>query len=566
MNERTKIGLEILEAALLLGILGDVLLRSGQFALNVLVGVLGFSIAFCILAIRRKPELWSKETGLLHVALVFFAACFAWRSSGELLFLDAFVILSILAVLTLPALDVKTQLAGVSHYAIGWLWSGVSAAFAPFILFTDDIKWKTIPQTGWTKHLASVLRGLAIAAPILIVFTAFFMAADSVFQGIIEKTFNINPGIILGHLFIIGVISWLSAGYLRASLIGSFHREDVEINPTLNVEPELKQQPLSVTETIEQLKETPKEAPKPEPEKTWSWQNFDNSILPEWATLGAIEVCIVLGLINLLFLSFVITQIPYLFGGFELVQTTDGLKLADYARRGFGELVIVAALVLPILLSSHWLLRKGSPKLEWIFRVFAGIQIALLFVIMISAAQRLFVLTGNLGYGLTTIRFYPMVFMIWLALVFVWFAMTVLRGVRSQFAWGAFWTGVFILAGLHFMNPDDFIARTNIRLMQEGRQFDAYYHTTLSDDAIPALIDAIPLMNNTGKCEMERRIIYGLHNGTTDLRNWNYSRETAYEKMNEAGSILNNSVCPKPVINPNPQYSESIDGRENVGY
>jgi Domain of unknown function (DUF4173) len=139
------------------------------------------------------------------------------------------------------------------------------------------------------------------------------------------------------------------------------------------------------------------------------------------------------------------------------------------------------------------------------------------------------------------------VFMIWLALVFVWFAMTVLRGVRSQFAWGAFWTGLFILGGLHFMNPDDFIARANIRLMQEGRQFDAYYHTTLSDDAVPALMEAIPLMSESGKCEMQRRIIRGLHNGSSDFRNWNYSREIAHEKMNEAGTMLNNSFCPKVI-------------------
>lgn len=543
MNERTKTGLAILEASILLGILGDVLLRSGELGLNVLLVILGFSATLCMLAIRRKPELWSKETALLHVALVFFAGCFAWRDSEQLLAFDGFAVLTILAVLTLPALKVKTQLAGVSHYAIGWLWSAINTAFAPFILLVDDIKWKSIPQTGWTKHLISVLRGLAIAAPILFVFTALFMAADAVFQGVIEKTFNIKPEILLGHLFFIGVISWLSAGYLRASLNGNFAMENIAENQPPNAETEIKQQPLSITENIEQLKETPKEAPKPEPEKKWSWQNFDNSILPNWATLGIIEVCIVLGLINLLFLSFVITQIPYLFGGFELVQTTDGLKLADYARRGFGELVAVAALVLPILLTSHWLLRKNSPKIELVFRILAGIQIALLFVIMISAAQRLFVLTGNLGYGLTTIRFYPMVFMIWLALVFVWFAMTVLRGVRPQFAWGAFWTGLFILAGLNFMNPDDFIARTNIRLMQEGRSFDAYYHRSLSDDAVPALMNAVPLMNDNGKCEMKYIIQRGLQQGVTDFRNWNYSRQIAHEKMNEAGQSLMSKEC-----------------------
>ena len=83
----------------------------------------------------------------------------------------------------------------------------------------------------------------------------------------------------------------------------------------------------------------------------WSWANIDNSMVPGF-TLGTVEVGVILGLINLLFLSFVIFQLPYLFGGMELVQNTPDFKLAEYARRGFGELVAVAALVLPMLLSG----------------------------------------------------------------------------------------------------------------------------------------------------------------------------------------------------------------------
>ncbi len=161
-------------------------------------------------------------------------------------------------------------------------------------------------------------------------------------------------------------------------------------------------------------------------------------------------------------MSFVIVQIPYLFGGMDLVQNTPDFKLADYARRGFGELVTVSALVLPILLLSHWLLRKDAPVNEKIYRILAGIQIGLLFVIMISATQRLLLLTGNLGYGLTTIRFYPMAVMILLALIFVWFSLTVLRGMRQQFASGALWLTLFTLGTLHVLNPDDFIVRTNV--------------------------------------------------------------------------------------------------------
>lgn len=71
---------------------------------------------------------------------------------------------------------------------------------------------------------------------------------------------------------------------------------------------------------------------------------------------------------------------------------------------------------------------------------------------MASAVQRLVLLTGELGYGLTTVRFYPMVLMTWLAVVFVWFAFTVLRGARNFFAWGALWSAIVILGATNLLN------------------------------------------------------------------------------------------------------------------
>ncbi len=540
MSERTKLGLEILEAAVLLGILGDVMLRATPWGLNVLLFVLALVAAMIALVYRRKREFWSVQTIALHGALIFFAAMFVWRDAIQLKILNTFAILTILAILTLPALKIPTQIAGVVHYGFGWIWSGINVAFAPFVLLMDDIKWKTIPQTGWSKHLIAIFRGLAIATPILLIFGALFMAADAVFQGIIEKTFNLDPAILFTHILLAGFLSWGISGYFRASILGGEEKTEAK--------PEIKPQTLSITENVteEKTAETqPKVEPKKE-EKTWDWRNLNNSALPNSFTLGAIETSIVLGLINLLFLGFVIVQLPYLFGGFELVQQTEDLKLAVYARRGFGELVTVAALVLPILLLSHWLLRKDKPINEKIYRVLAGIQIVLLFVIMISATQRLFILTGNLGYGLTTVRFYPMAFMAWLAIVFAWFGLTVLRGSREQFAWGALWSALFVLGTLHVLNPDDFIARTNIRLMQEGRTFDGYYHQNLSDDATPVLLENLNTMSFENQCRIRGKFKYRLEEAKaeTDFRSFNFSRWKAKNWLQVNQESFDTAGCP----------------------
>lgn len=557
MNDKTKTGLEILEAAVLLGILGDVLLRHTPWGLNVLLFVGALVAAFLMMILRRNRDFWNVQTVSLNAALVFFAAMFAWRDSAELQIFDGLAIIAILAILSLQTLQIKTQFAGILHYIIGAVWSAFSAVFSIFLLVFNDVDWKTIPQTGWSKHLISVLRGVLIATPLLLIFGALFVAADAVFQGIIENTLNIDPDVVVGHIFFVGFFSWIIAGYLRGSLVENFA---AVANSVVGDKDDIqKPQSLSVVDLNDEEEPKQEEEPDATERKNWSWQNFDNTILPPVFTLGAVEISVILGLLNLLFLAFVIVQIPYLFGGMELVQNTPDFKLAEYARRGFGELVIVSALVLPILLVSHWLLRKDKPINENIFRVLAAIKIGLLFVIMISATQRLLLLTGNLGYGLTTIRFYPMAVMVLLALIFVWFGVTVLRGNRQRFAWGALWLTLFSLATLHVLNPDDFIARTNIRLMQQGREFDALYNSRLSDDAIPALIEGLPTMNSGNACTIKYKLYYQEFEALKDqdFRSFNLSRWIAGNLIIENSRKFPVAECPSST------NFESFDRRHN---
>ncbi|MCB0044732.1 MAG: DUF4173 domain-containing protein [Caldilineaceae bacterium] len=71
---------------------------------------------------------------------------------------------------------------------------------------------------------------------------------------------------------------------------------------------------------------------------------------PGRLALGPIEVGLILGLLNLLFLTFVAVQFGYFFGGLRFLSANDTWLQAEYARRGFFELVTVAMLALPMLL------------------------------------------------------------------------------------------------------------------------------------------------------------------------------------------------------------------------
>ncbi|MEP6847422.1 MAG: DUF4153 domain-containing protein, partial [Acidobacteriota bacterium] len=447
--------------------------------------------------------------------------------------------------------------------------------------------WKQMPQTGWSKHLVAVMRGLAIVTPIILIFGGLFVAADAVYQGMVERIFNIQPETILTHSLLFAAFAWMSAGYLRGVMLGNEPAEGAtpaaasvpdpakasaaanekadaqfaagvphvdDTNANFESSPHLPDYRTAVEHiNISDPPDAPTAETQPAPDAEahasatayqssqteakpngaartpFDWAHVDSSKFPPALTLGSIEIGLIFGLIDLLFLSFVIVQIPYLFGGMDLVQNTPDFKLAEYARRGFGELVTVSALVLPILLAAHWLIRKNSPVAAKLFRVLAGIQIVLLFVIMASATQRLFLLTGNLGYGMTTIRLYPMILMSWLAIVFVWFALTVLRNARQYFAWGALWSAFFVLGATHFLNPDKLIVDTNIALMHQGREFDTNYNSHLSDDAIPSLVNAFDELDPKYQDRVVRRLAerYCQKTQGGDLRSWNLGRSRA---------------------------------------
>ena len=572
MNERTKTGLEILLVAVIVGVFGDVLLRATPWGINVPIFNAAFAAGMITVLRRHAPQYLTLQTYSLFGALLFFASMFMWRDSIELRIADSAAILAILSALFMSRMKVTQRLAGVFHYVVGFAWASLSAIGAPFLLIFSDLEWSDIPRDGWRKHAFPALRGVAIAAPLILVFGGLFMAADAAYEGLVKRVFDIMPETIFTHVLLFAIFSWLTAGYLRGALLKGVisaisstepegegvNNKDSDASRVDRVREESGEYPVTLggNSIVDHLNisdppnrsEGPSEDPKiddPEPKKTWQWANIDNGILPAGFTLGPVEVGVILGMMNLLFLSFVIVQVPYLFGGMELVQNTPDFKLAEYARRGFGELVAVSALVLPTLLVGHWLIRKDSPFAGKLFRVLAGSQIALLFVIMASAVQRLVLLTGSLGYGMTTIRLYPMIFMTWLAIVFVWFGFTVLRGARQHFAWGALWSAFLILGATHVLDPDRFIVKTNVALMREGREFDANYNSSLSDDALLALFLAVPEMTAKDQQTVAARLArrYCQMRAERDLRSFNLSRQQALTFLDSATDLKATVDC-----------------------
>src|SRR5215207_5122698 len=132
MKERTRTGLEILQVAALIGLLGNLLLRETPWGLNAFLFVAAFVAALATLMLRRRPELLTTNTIALAGAMLFFAAMFLIRDAEELLVFDTFAILVIMGVILLANLRINARIAGVAHYAAGFVWSATTSIFGPF--------------------------------------------------------------------------------------------------------------------------------------------------------------------------------------------------------------------------------------------------------------------------------------------------------------------------------------------------------------------------------------------------------------------------------------------------
>jgi hypothetical protein len=127
----------------------------------------------------------------------------------------------------------------------------------------------------------------------------------------------------------------------------------------------------------------------------------------------------------------------------------------------------------------------------------------------------------------------------WLAVVFVWFALTVLRGERERFACGALVAALFIVGGLHIINPNANIVRTNAALaVREGRDFDALYSSSLGADAVPALLAALPGLNPPDRRVVAARLLEWWEGSGRDWRSWNWSHTRAQALVRENEAML----------------------------
>jgi len=491
-------GVAVAILALTLGVLADRLFFGSRAGVNVLVW--NGAMIGSLLVMRRRLGLPVRPLPVACLGgSLLLSAMVVWRASDTL---QAFNLLAaaallILAVALPPGIGLR-RLSPLRGFETAVLGAFELTAGAVAIAMMKC--WQDQAKRFQSRDLQYFARAALIASILLAIFGGLFIAADAVIEAEVTKLASIDVAAIARHLLLIAVVSWLSAGAFWGFLA-------VEAKPA------------------------------------------ELLVLGESWRVRTAENAIVLGSLAVLFTAFVLVQLRYLFGGEDVVLKSVDLTYAQYARRGFFELVAVAALLLPVLLALDWA-RTRTPNAGLVFRGLAAILIALLFVIMASALQRLRIYEE--AFGLTETRLYVAVALFWFAAVFAWFLATIGRDRRDDFAAGALITAIVALVVVNMLNPDGFIAASNTHRLSSGKTFDAEHALSLSADAVPTLISHLDRLASEDACAVAAGLLQRWPAETNEARSWNFGRERAIDAVADNWEMLL-AACPPGATSSRPR-------------
>jgi hypothetical protein len=219
--------------------------------------------------------------------------------------------------------------------------------------------------------------------------------------------------------------------------------------------------------------------------------------------LGSTERFILLAGVAALFWLFLAVQLGYLFGNLPRIPAS-GMTFAEYARRGFGELSIVAsASALLIVVSERYGNDDGR---ERTLRLLTFAVIAAVLLLLGSALRRVWLYEA--AYGFTTARLYAQVYMYAVAVGLAMLSLEVARDFDAgRLFRRAAAAATILFIALIYWNHEAWIASRNMdRFASTGKLDVAYLTRGLSPDAIPAIAERLPSLPEPMRSDIRRAV------------------------------------------------------------
>ncbi|MCE2395441.1 DUF4173 domain-containing protein, partial [Candidatus Poribacteria bacterium] len=283
--------------ALVAGIVFDYLFYEKAIGISYPLFVVVFYCLFWV-ASRRRISFQIDFGWFLFIPIFLLSAAFALHSNPVLLALNS-VLIPLLLLLQTTLLVYRYEWSSVRSIVrfLGKLFRqifGNTPKIFLELISLARVAERIAPEKR--KTLKHIFIGLIISAPLLVIVIALLAEADTVFQNFVADI--VKPLEFIGsipfaeHVGVIGIITVLLFGYLAVV-----------------------------------LKAKVEEVSAPAEGDTGGW---DTTI-----------VVTVLVMVNAVYTLFCGIQFTYLFGGEEVIRSIPDYTYAEYARRGFSELIVV---------------------------------------------------------------------------------------------------------------------------------------------------------------------------------------------------------------------------------
>ncbi|MGN0633454.1 MAG: DUF4153 domain-containing protein [Oscillospiraceae bacterium] len=323
----------------------------------------------------------------------------------------------------------------------------IKAVFEPFENMSKqpEAAVQSVKKSKIGTNIGFVLIGLIIAIPITAVVGSLLMSADrgveKMLYGVVDFIFSEDLKLVIAQLITAVPVSF----YLFGALFSNAHK-------------------TAENRLTDEKCET----------SLLSWRRLHNAVIYSAVT----PICV-------LYTLFFISQITYFTSAFS-GRLPDGYSFAEYARRGFFELLAISIINLVIIILINLLAKKGGKNP--VLKGYTAVICFFTLVIIASALSKMVLYVGV--YGLTALRVYTSWFMILCAIFFI----LVLIGCfcdRIKLAKTFSFVFVVMFALLAFSRPDYLIIKYNNMMHASGElpHYSESYALELSDDAYAAYLE-----------------------------------------------------------------------------
>lgn len=230
----------------------------------------------------------------------------------------------------------------------------------------------------------------------------------------------------------------------------------------------------------------------------------------------------VLGAVCLLYMVYLFSQLAYISGGLAGILP-EKFTMAEYARRGFFEMVWLCAINLALITGAVAL--TGGKESRLATRILCLILGAVTLFLVATAVAKMVMYIDS--YGLTRLRVLTTVVMVFLAVTTVVVSLWLLIPKLPYMKWIVI-AGLLIGAVTAWADVDTVVAAYNVRAYQSGQlqTVDINHLCSLSDGAVP-YIAMLTEDDNQAIARRARNYLENRISQIDDFRDWNIASAEA---------------------------------------